>query len=72
MQFCEKVYREMRRMASDDKYATFFDNMKKDTDPITDEILDKLADLLIVETKIPWEDLSKVKFFLELAYGARS
>ena len=70
MKFTDKVYREIKRLSQDEKYAFFFDKMKEDTDPVTDEVLDKLADLLTVECSIPWEDLPKVKFFLELACGA--
>lgn len=70
MRFKNKTIEAMKDLADNDKYGHFFDGLKHTATGDDDALIERLAELLIVECEIDWDELEKVKFFMGLSSKA--
>ena len=72
MKFHPAVEEQFRKLSRNDRYDYFFDHAKeKPEDEEENELVEKLAELVVAEFYLPWDDLDKVKYFLWLAYHVK-
>lgn len=67
MRLKPSVESRLRKMMKKDKYDFFFRNMDTKNSVITNEIIDKLADLLVIELELNWDRIETVRLFLDMA-----
>lgn len=67
MRLKPSVESRLRKMMKKEKYDFFFRNMDTKNSVITNEIIEKLADLLVIELEINWDRVEIVRFFLDMA-----
>jgi len=71
MHFDRNTVKKLKDIAGDDRFAYFFDAGKeKIKDADADELLSKLAVIVVSELNLSWDKLDKVKYFLGLGYHA--
>ncbi len=66
MRFKNKTINALKELSNDEQFEYFFANLDQPEGDKGDFLLDKLAELLIIECELDWEQLEKVRFFLRL------
>jgi len=70
MRFKQKTIEAFQNIADNEEYGHFFSNMKNSDASEENPLIECLAELLIVECNMDWEELDKVKFFMGLSSNA--
>lgn len=71
MRFKDNSVEEIKNLSNNEDYFYFFDNMKKDTDEKTNQLIEKLALILANELNTGLNDLDKIEFFIKLGFFAK-
>lgn len=72
MRFSKHTLSILKEMAKHERFSYFFDsvsNISEDEDE--KNLIEKLANIFIIEFALDWDKIDKVKYFLWLAYHAK-
>ncbi len=70
MEFKHKTINTLKKLSSDEQFNYFFAKLDEPEGDKGEYLLDKFAELLVVECNLDWEQLDKVRFFLRLGTKA--
>lgn len=72
MYFKNKTLKELRKLADEDQWAYFFENIESgsESSDMPEELIKKLAQMLSIEIGSHYKDLPKIEYFIKLGFFA--
>lgn len=70
MNFRKDTIRKLKKLASQDRWGYFFENIDLEADAVPEELIGFLADMLAAEIGAHPGDLEKIRYFIRLGFFA--